>query len=633
MRNTLKQLWRDRQHRDRLVVSAFGLFWVVVLIGMQTFRPQSFVARMELASVDQRFRWRAPQPAAPDVMIIGIDEESFAADTFNEKELAAHPELKLLTTWPWPRRAHALALEKLLGAGAKSVGFDLLFSTPSKYGPGDDAALRTALERAKGRVVVGANLTEEVIQGARREKWMMPTSGVVPESVSLLDLCGAVNYKADFDLVARRLRPLWPYAEEGKHLTALSVHTATHAETSAQWATNQHEVLINFPYLPLPQSTFPTVKFYKLFYGKSWQGELRNGAVFKDKIVLIGPTQNFLHDVVATPFGDAVPGVELHAAAISTLLQHNELHPAPTGTESLLILGFAALAVVSLLWIRHPLGKLLPPAAIAVGYGFVGQLAFVHTLTVLPLAAPVLVLLPVTLTGIAWQLLTEQFERRRARQALERQVSKEVADELMKDFGSLQQMLAPQERPIVVFYADIRNFTTIFERGDPQKLIGLLNEYFTEMTAIIARHGGTIDKYIGDAIMAVWGAPTSRGADEDAWHAVAAAVEMRQRLAELRPLWTARGHPEIFNGVGIHYGPALVGEVGSQQRSEYTAIGDTVNTASRIEGINKELGTDLLISEAVYKLVKDRVEARPLGAHALKGRTGQVELYHVQKSL
>jgi adenylate cyclase len=203
----------------------------------------------------------------------------------------------------------------------------------------------------------------------------------------------------------------------------------------------------------------------------------------------------------------------------------------------------------------------------------------------------------------------------------------------MKEYGALQLLLAPQEKQVVVFYADIRNFTTIFERGDPQKLIALLNEYLTEMTTIIAQHGGTIDKYIGDAIMAVWGAPTSRGSAEDAWHAVAAAVEMRQRLAELRPQWTAQGHPEIFNGVGVHYGPALVGEVGSQQRSEYTAIGDTVNTASRIEGINKELGTDLLISEAVYKLVKDRVEARSLGAHALKGRTGQVELYHVQRLL
>ena len=269
------------------------------------------------------------------------------------------------------------------------------------------------------------------------------------------------------------------------------------------------------------------------------------------------------------------------------------------------------------------------PLVIAGIHTAVCHIAFAHFQLILALAAPVIVMIPIAITGTAWQLLTEQLEKRRARQALERQVSKEVADELMKEFGSLQQMLAPHERHLVVFFSDIRKFTTLVETSDRIRLITQLNEYFTAMSAIVTRHGGTLDKFIGDAIMAFWGAPTSRGPADDALRAVSAALEMREKLAALHPEWKAKGYPEFRIGIGIHAGEALVGEVGSAQRSEYTAIGDAVNTASRIEGINKETGTDLLISEAVHSLVKDRVRAHSMGEYALRGRTGKVTLYRV----
>jgi len=627
MRTWLQNLWSTRARRDRLVVSLLGLFWLLSFGTLEVLKPETnFLRGLELTSIDKRFHWRGVQEPSPDVVIVGVDQESFTADTFQESLLEANPDLRLLGTWPWPRRVHAMALDKLLAAGAKVVAFDLLFSTPSKYGPADDAALRTALEQAKGRVVVGANRAREPVGNYYVTKWMMPTPEVVPESIPQLELGGAVNYEADVDHVVRRLFPQWPFSEETQEVASLSVRAANLAAPQTAWALSHEEIYINFPG---PEKTFETFKFHNLFYSKIWNGKLEKGAIFKDKIVLIGPTQNFMQDSHATPFGAAIAGVEIHAAAISTLLRHDELHPAPAGTEQLLMLGFTIFAVASILLIRHPLLKLLPPLGIAVAYVIVTQLAFVHARLILPLAAPLVMLLPVTFSGLAWQLLTEQLEKRRARQALERQVSKEVADELMKEFGALQLLLAPQERPLVVFFSDIRNFTTLFEKGDPKTLITQLNEYLTAMSAIVARHGGTLDKYIGDAIMAFWGAPTSRGPADDALRAVSAALEMRQELAALQPQWKAKGYPEIKIGVGIHAGTALVGEVGSAQRSEYTAIGDTVNTASRIEGINKETGTDLLISEAVYSLVKERVKAHPVGEYALKGRAEKVSLHRV----
>lgn len=631
MQQWLHNLWQTRARRDRLVVSLLGLFWFISFCMLQEIKPgDNFLHGLELTSINKRFQWRGVQEPLPSVVIVGVDQESFTADTFDEKLVEANPELRLLSTWPWPRRAHAMALDKLLSAGAKVVVFDLLFSTPSKYGPADDAALRNALERAKGRVVVGANRAQEPVGNYYVTKWMMPTPEVVPASMPQLELGGAVNYVADADHVVRRLFPQWPFSEANQTVRSLSVRAANLASPQTAWALSRDEIYINFPG---PEKTFETFKFYNLFYSKTWNEKFEKGAIFKDKIVLIGPTQNFLQDSHATPFGPAIAGVEIHAAAISTLLQHNELRRAPDITERLLMLCFTILAVLSILLIRNPLLKLLPPIGIAVVYVIIGQLAFVHALLILPLAAPLMMLAPVTLTGLAWQLLTEQLEKRRARAALERQVSKEVADELMKEYGALQLMLAPQERPLVVFFSDIRNFTTLFEKGDANTLITQLNEYLTAMSAIVARHGGTLDKYIGDAIMAFWGAPTSRGPADDALRAVSAALEMRKELAALQPQWKAKGYPEIKIGVGIHAGVALVGEVGSAQRSEYTAIGDTVNTASRIEGINKETGTDLLISEAVYSLVKDRVRTQPVGVHALKGRAEKVTLYRVDELL
>jgi adenylate cyclase len=638
MRQWLKKVWNTRDQRDRMVVAAGGLFWSLLVLVLLATSNAEFLNRWELASVDARFAWRGWRPPLPEVVIVGIDDESFVADTFSAEELKANPELQFLSQWPWPRRAHGQLLQKLLDAGAKVVGFDLLFSTPSKYGPDDDKAWREALARAAGRVVIGANLADEMIQGGRREKWMFPTPDVIPDGMHQTNLCAAVNFTADLDSVVRHLTPRWWVDSSRQWLPAMSVRIASLVDPRSTWAYGHREIAINYSGLkPMEdgkvQRPFPRYPYYQLFYAKAWKQALKNGEVFKDKVVLVGPTQNFLHDVHATPNEKSTPGVEIHAGAISTIIRHNELGEAYNTTLVPLILAFAAITVLSLLLVRHPLLKLLLPFLIAMAHAVVCHVTFTHFLTILPLVAPVAVMIPIAITGTAWQLLTEQLEKRRARQALERQVSKEVADELMKEFGALQQMLAPQERPLVVFFSDIRNFTTLFEKGDAKTLITQLNEYLTAMSAIVARHGGTLDKFIGDAVMAFWGAPTSRGPEDDALRAVSAALEMRAELAALQPQWKERGWPEIKIGVGIHAGVALVGEVGSAQRSEYTAIGDTVNTASRIEGINKETGTDILISESVYAHVKDRLLARSVGEYALKGRAGKVLLYRVDQLL
>ena len=626
LKELLQHIWTHRNLRDRLVVSLIALSCSVALIAIEKWTPLRFLADWELASVDRRFLWRGVEPPCEDVVILGIDEQSFVADTFPEEKLKENPGLRLLSSWPWPRRVHAMALEKLFSAGAKVVGLDLLFSTPSRYGPADDAALQNILTKNPGKVVLGVN---ETVTDVRRT-WMMPIAEVLPSTDKPLEWCAAVNYRADADLVVRRILPLWPSTEENQMIKAFPVQIASLADARCNWALERPQVPINFPG---PAATVPTHPYYMLFYGKTWERNLKNGQVFKNKIVLIGPTQNFMQDVHPTPFGKfekMVPGVEVHAAAVGTLLRHNEPRDAPAWMEMLLILVFAAAGAASLLVLQNPLAKLLPPLVLVGLYAVICYLAFVHFLLLLPMAAPAAVLVPIITIGISWQLVTERMERRRARAALERQVSKEVADELLKEFGGLQQLLAPRDRELTLFFSDIRNFTTIFEQGDRKVLIQQLNEYLSAMEAIVRTHGGTLDKFIGDAVMAFWGAPTSRGLQEDALRAVKTALEMREVLPGLNEGWAKKNYPEIKIGIGIHAGVALVGEVGSQQRSEYTAIGDTVNTASRIEGANKATGTDILISQSVYDLVKDRVKARPVGEQALKGKAGAMMLYAVE---
>ena len=163
------------------------------------------------------------------------------------------------------------------------------------------------------------------------------------------------------------------------------------------------------------------------------------------------------------------------------------------------------------------------------------------------------------------------------------------------------------------------------------ELVAQLNEYLTAMVDVVMKYDGTLDKFVGDAIMTVYGAPTSAGDAEDAWRAVQTAAEMRARLAELQQRWRAAGKPELRIGVGLNHGEVVVGNIGSPQRMEYTVIGDPVNVASRVEGLNKEFGTDILLTESVYELVKERVDAKLIGSVSVKGREQKVNVYALER--
>jgi len=325
--------------------------------------------------------------------------------------------------------------------------------------------------------------------------------------------------------------------------------------------------------------------------------------------------------------------VEIHANTIATLLRGQAPHPAGIWLGMLSVLALAVATATLLTTAGHPLIKLALLAATCVAYAWVAQVAFTHRGVVLWMAAPLWTVVGGGVAGIAMQLLQEQLEKRRVRQTLERYVSKPVADEVLKNAESYQSSLGGQRKTVTILFSDLRGFTTLSEQSNPSDLVGQLNEYLTAMVEIVMKHGGTLDKFIGDAIMAVYGAPLSAGTVEDAWRAVQTATEMRAKLAELQTSWAAQGKPVLQMGVGINHGDVLVGNIGSPQRMEYTVIGDVVNVASRVEGLNKEFGTDILITEAVFELVRDRVEVEPKEETSVKGRGQKIKVYFLKRAL
>lgn len=571
----------------------------------------------ELATLDLRYRFRGQQPACPDIVLLTIDQQSLAADRFTPAELAANPQLAALASFPYPRRVYADAVNRLVAAGAKVIGIDLLFLAPKD----EDYQLQAALLKARQRVVLGSNFSDD------GQQLMAPTP-VVPADVSVASMAGYVNYWPDPDSCVRH----------GKFQTTLSAIAGIPPTTdepvldSFDWQIVHRyrpgikpvsESYLNFVG---PAGAVPSFPFCELFYEKAVERNLRQGEVFRDKVVLIGPGGNFQHDQHLTPWG-VMNGVEIHAAGIATLLAGHAPHDAPAWLGLLTLVVFALLTAAILNTGAHPLAKLGLLLLICAGYFGYAALMFVHRELVVLVAAPIYTVLGGGVLGSALQITAERLEKLRVRRTLEKYVSRPVAAEILRHGAEYENSLGGKRMPVTILFSDIRDFTPLSERSDPFALVQQLNEYFGEMVDAVMKHDGTLDKFVGDAIMAVYGAPLSVGVAEDAWRAVQTAAEMRARLIGLQQKWAKEGKPVLRIGIGLNHGDVVVGNIGSPQRMEYTVIGDPVNVASRVEGLNKQYGTDILLTESVYALVKKRVIAQPLETAAVKGREQKLTVF------
>ncbi|PJZ69203.1 adenylate/guanylate cyclase domain-containing protein [Leptospira perolatii] len=358
---------------------------------------------------------------------------------------------------------------------------------------------------------------------------------------------------------------------------------------------------------------------------KLWEAD--TAAQYENNIFLVAmyyaTGRGAAKDTHLSPFGD-MSGIEHHAHAINTILNQDFLREFPTWANFLIFL------IVGLI-----VGLVQPRLKTALGFAFIVVFAILYSVLTLinfsefnivhvfPMVLMEQAFIFVGITG--YKILTEEENVKYIRSTFSKFVSKDVVDELLKNPDNLN--LGGSKRDITIFFSDIRGFTTMSEKMGPEELVQFLNQYLSEMTEIIIEFKGTIDKYMGDAIMAFWGAPVPL--EDHAYYACAASIAQMRRLAALKEEWKSRDLPVMDIGIGLNSGPAVVGNMGSSHRMDFTCMGDTINLGSRLEGSNKEYGTHIIISEYTYEKVKDRIVARELDLVKVKGKTKPVRIYEL----
>ncbi len=478
-----------------------------------------------------------------NIVIVAIDDRSISE----------------MGQWPWPRALFVGAIQKL--QNAKIIGFDINFSEPSRLGLFDDGSLVQALDLSSVPVVMPIEV------GNSGNITVQPTHFIRPH-VEI----GIVNIVPEKDGVLR-------FVHRGATSTALFSSVLSGKGLS-------QDLRVNYKG---PAKTFLTIPFVDVV-----QGNIPS-RITKDAIVLIGATAPNLHDFVETPYGQ-MSGVEFHANAVSTFLDNVHFSDLSRLISYIVFVILAVLATLLVIFFKKVL---------TLSFSFVGGIVSILVLALVAfsykLILPVLYMeLIFVLAGaltLVFQYAIESKEKRFIRQVFQYYLTPHVIEELIKDPSKVS--LGGEEREMTVLFSDIRSFTTISEKMTPQELTALLNEYLTAMTDIIMEEGGVVDKYIGDAVMAFWGAPLSNPNQAD--RAVTASTRMKFKLFELNQDWVKRGWPELHIGVGINKGKMVVGNMGSSKRFNYTVMGDEVNFASRLEGITKHYGVPCLVSENVAK--------------------------------
>lgn len=562
----------------------------------------------------------------PDLVYVAIDNESFQLDALWDDEIEASPVLqKMKAEWPWKRDIYAPIIRKIFEAGARAIAIDLLFLTPTD----EDAALKEVLDEYKDRIVVGGNLVVSQRQ-TNKDRFDPPSDSLIPQTNPIDSRVGAVNFipgrlSLFKDDTIRKAIYYLPSIYSSKALIPSLSMATLQKIGEGQSIPKQHELI--FMRMSLPGSYTP-ISIYELFWEEGWKRNLKEGALFKDKIVVIGPDGNFFQDEHPTPLG-IMPGPELHLNAIAAGLRGDFIRESSPWLNLLIILASALLAWGLILLVSHPLLRFFIIILIPFAYLFLLQYLYDHEGLFLISFSPIFTFASGAITCTIYEFVLERLEKSRIRGQFEKYVSQNVVAQML-DNPAFESVLSGSRRPVTVLFSDIRGFTTMTENADEQQLVEQLNEYLTEMVECVFSHNGTLDKFIGDAVMAVWGNTFSKGAREDACDAVRAGLAMRRELARLnKKWWDEDNRASLAIGIGLNHGEVIVGNMGSPKRMEFTVIGDAVNLASRLEGLTKEHAVDLLIGESVAHLVKEDFHLRSLALEQVKGKTKPVEVFTV----
>jgi len=563
----------------------------------------------------------------PRLVYVAIDDATMnVGGNLFPDDLAASPALReMATAFPWPRDVYGMVIDRLVQAGAKVVAIDMLFPAARE----GDPALEAALDKYRDRVVIGSNFVDDPRPGAPRS-YTLPAPDLIPDGHAD-NRVGYVNFWPDTDGVVRtaKFRMTQPEAFQTADNGQVYYSFAARVLQKIGLGSSVPGSLRGLRFAPAEgPDGFEPISLYMLFLPDAWKNNFQNGALFKDKIVVVGPYGNSLKDQLPTPFG-LMNGPELHLNAINDAL-HGDFVIIPSEMEIAMLIvamGFAAFALSSVL--NRPLLLGLTLAGVSAAYLALTVISFDSFHRVLPFFAPLLTFDASSVLALYWKWLLERRERARTRRMFERFVSKNVVKEVIENRASYLNQLGGVRKSVAILMTDLRGFTTLTEEADCSQLVAQLNEYFTAMVDCIFASNGTVDKFVGDAILAVWGNIRSDGPASDAVLAVKTSLRMLSSLDRLNQEWVGRGWPVFKMGVGINFGEVIFGAIGSEQKAEPTVIGDAVNSASRLEGLTKEYGVDMLIGEAVAELVRPSFHLQLVDFVRVKGKTRAIKVYLV----
>jgi adenylate cyclase len=631
-----------------------GLF--VILVTQEYFFEEiTFLKNVDLLTIDYRFQGRYEsselygRKLEKDVVIVGISDD----------DLKSMPD-----RFPFPRWYYSHLIDNLERAGAKVIAFDIEFQNPAV----GDSALRQTLKKYDNVI-----LATKVPTGVSTEKYEVRSLEQNFGSV-FFDVnknIGMVDIFKDRDGVCRRYLPMLTVGDNLIPTFALAslnryfrppLPPLTRVKVTDDYFVLRDRQIPKFDPQTFmlsyygPNETFRYEKFSQVIDDASFKTkeELDLGEDlnlfdedlmkrFKGKIVLIGSVMPEERDIHSVPIykldGDkknySMHGVEIHATALQNLIDRNFIARPPHVLEVSIILILSLLTFLGILRFRQlklrfpwllEVGAFLITVVLIAIFLEVAVLAFTNGNLLINIVNPSLSIVLAYFSTAVYQYLQEREQKALIKNVFGHYLSPAVVNILATDPDKAR--LGGDRRELTVFFSDIANFTTVSESfKQPEGLVELLNEYLEEMTSIVLKTDGTLDKYVGDAIIAFWGAPLPQ--KDHAYRGCVAALEMQKKLSELRPKWKKEGRPELSARCGLNTGNMIVGNIGGKDRFDYTVIGDSVNLASRLEGANKQYHSNIMISEFTYSQVKGKVVVRELDLIQVKGKTEPVKVFEL----
>lgn len=533
--------------------------------------------------------WQSGHPPQGDIAILAIDSKS----------------LQAIGRWPWSRQVHAKIIDRLRSVDPQLVGYDVVFAHPDNQT--DDNQFAENLQLAQFPIVLAAEAV--YVRGQSQPKTFNAPLAIFHKAPNTS--VGLVNIPVDRDGLARFFPE--PLQLDGQNWRPFAQVIAQKLNVEL---VRENRQLTN---LAGSAGTFPTYSVSDWLAGHIPSEKLQH------KIILIGATASILRDTVLVPGQKPVlAGVEWHANVIDNQLLKRSKATVSPWLPWLFSLILAMVFLLALPKIRPPIISL---TLLGIALAFpIGSLIAWRLGWAWPYFNNSLLAVALFVFHGLYRWYKAEAEKRYIKQTFKNYFSPQVMAVILQDPSLLH--LGGQRREVTILFSDIRSFTTITEQLPPEQLTTLLHQYFTEMTEEILTTDGVLDKFIGDAIMAFWGAPIDQPDHGD--RAIKAALGMMTRLKKLQSQWIEAGYPLVDIGIGINTGVVTVGNMGSHKRFDYTVIGDDVNAAARLESLNKEYKSHIIIAEATLKKLTLKVKTRMLGDILVKGKTKPIKIYQVE---